>query len=152
MDVLPCARARNPRTHVRAQGGRHSLASLARGAQVPSDAPPQDANQPTQARCALARSARSGAPDSLQKPTTSNQPTQPSKMCPRSLRSLGCPPFPPMPPCYALPLGRAGFGLRPRPLLPRCWLVSVACCLRAPSRSRFGRFVAALRSRSVLNS
>ena len=68
MDVLPCARARNPRTHVRAQGGRHSLASLARGAQVPSDAPPQDANQPTQARCALARSARSGAPHSLRCP------------------------------------------------------------------------------------
>ena len=46
---------------------------------------------------ALARYARSGAPNSLQKPTTSNQPTQPSKMCPRSLRSLGCSRFPPMP-------------------------------------------------------
>ena len=46
---------------------------------------------------ALARFARSGAPDSLQKPTTRTQPTQPGKTCPRSLRSLGCSPFPPMP-------------------------------------------------------
>ena len=46
---------------------------------------------------ALARFARSGAPDSLQKPTTRTQPTQPGKTCPRSLRSLGCSRFPPMP-------------------------------------------------------
>lgn len=69
MDVWPRVCARNPRTHVRAQVGRHSRASRARVSPIPSDAPPQATNKPTQTRQTLARFARSGAPDSLRCPS-----------------------------------------------------------------------------------
>ena len=69
MDVWPCACARNPRTHVRAQEERPSLASLARVLPIPSKSPPQERNQHNQVKRALARFARSGAPHSLRCPS-----------------------------------------------------------------------------------
>ena len=77
--------------HAYACAGRLTLARFARSGapgslRCPSEAPPQESNQPTQSRGSLARFARSGAPDSLRCPSD-----------PRSLRSLGGSRFPPMP-------------------------------------------------------
>lgn len=98
----------------------------------------------------LARYARSGAPDSLRCPSDSlaryarsgflppscggNPRTTSSGQVERLLNRIFTPPCP-IPLCYARPFA---FGSL------------LACCLRSPSRSRFARFVAALRSRSVL--
>ena len=56
--------------HAYACAGRPTLARFARSGapgslRCPSEAPPQESNQPTQSRGSLARFARSGAPDSL---------------------------------------------------------------------------------------
>ena len=167
--------------HAYACAGRLTLARFARSGapgslRCPSEAPPQESNQPTQSRGSLARFARSGAPGSLRCPS---EPFRIGSVVSVAGNAPGLTVQPSRDPCTLhnythAPLqavaGQLGASPQSACACSLCSLASLArslpcglcyaqpfacgsllaCCLRAPMRSRFARFVAALRSRSVL--